>query len=203
MKNENNSTKEFDVYDFDHTLVPFDTGTRFILYCWVRYPWCIISLPVVAVGGILTALRAISFTKFKQSCFFFVRMIPLERAVKGFWNRFAPRAYPWFKERRRDCIVISASPDFLLNAVKERLGIENLICTRHNAKTGAIIGENCRDEEKVRRLKEEYPNAKIIDVYSDSYTHDRPIFSLATGKTFHIEKGKRVEFDYNKVYGED
>ena len=41
---------------------------------------------------------------------------------------------------------------------------------------------------------------KIVDVYSDSYTHDRPIFSLATGKCYHIEKGKKVEFDFNEKY---
>lgn len=195
--------KEFDLYDFDHTLVPFDSGTRFVIYCFAHYPWCLITLPVVAAGGILTAIGAISFTKFKQSCFSFVPLIPLERAVCGFWNKYAPRAYPWFKDRERDCIVISASPDFLLEEAMKRLGIERLICTRHDAKTGRIIGENCRDEEKVRRLNEDYPDIKVVDVYSDSYTHDRPIFSLATGKTVHIEKGRRVEFNYNEVYGED
>jgi hypothetical protein len=195
--------KEFDIYDFDHTIVPFDSGTRFVIYCFVHYPWCLITLPVVAIGGMLTAIGAISFTKFKQICFSFVPLVPLKKAVKGFWDKYAPKAYSWWKdEKPRDFIVISASPDFMLNDVKARLGIENLICTRHNAKTGAIIGENCRDEEKVRRLNEEFPGAKIVDVYSDSYTHDRPIFSIATGKTVHIEKGKRVEFNYNEVYGE-
>ena len=195
--------KEFDIYDFDHTIVPFDSGTRFVIYCFVHYPWCLITLPVVAIGGILTAIGAISFTKFKQICFSFVPLVPLKKAVKGFWDKYAPKAYSWWNdEKPRDFIVISASPDFMLNDVKARLGIENLICTRHNAKTGAIIGENCRDEEKVRRLNEEFPGAKIVDVYSDSYTHDRPIFSIATGKTVHIEKGKRVEFNYNEIYGE-
>ena len=199
---ENESINELDIYDFDHTLVPFDSGTRFIIYCYVHYPWCLLNLPVIAVGGIMLITKLISFTTFKQSCFSFMRLLPRERAIKGFWDKYAPRAYPWFKERERDCVIVSASPDFLLNEAKERLGFDRLICTRHNAKTGKILGENCRDEEKVRRLKEEYPDAKIIDVYSDSYTHDRPIFSLATGKTVHIEKGKRVEFDYKKVYGE-
>lgn len=198
-----NKKQEFDIYDFDHTLVPFDSGTRFVLYCMVRYPWCIVTLPAIAIGGLLTLTGVISFTKFKQSCFSFVPLIPLKKAVSGFWDRFAPRTYSWwFEEKPRDFIVISASPDFLLDEAARRLGINNLICTRHSAKTGAIIGENCRSDEKIRRLREQFPNAEIIDVYSDSYTHDRPIFSLATGRTVHIEKGKRVEFDYNKVYGE-
>ena len=77
-----------------------------------------------------------------------------------------------------------------------------MICTCHNPKTGAIIGENCRDEEKVKRLYRLYDKDEInvVDVYSDSLRHDRPIFSLATGKCYHIVNGQRKEFDYNDVY---
>ena len=73
-------------------------------------------------------------------------------------------------------------------------------CTKHNPKTGAIIGLNCRDEEKVRRFRELFPDAEVTDVYSDSLRHDRPIFSL--GKhCFHIVRGERREFNYESVYG--
>lgn len=84
------------------------------------------------------------------------------------------------------------------------MGFDYLICTRHSRKTGAIIGENCRGEEKVRRLYEKFgkDNIKVIDVYSDSYRHDRPIFSLANGKCYHIEHGRRVEFSYTEKYGD-
>ena len=195
--------KELDIYDFDHTIVSVDSGTRFVIYCFLRYPWTLITLPIVAVGGLLTAIGVIGFTQFKQRCYTFVRLIPLEKAVRGFWDIFEKRVFPWwYEEKEREFVVISASPDFLLEEAKGRLGIENLISTRHNAKTGRIIGDNCRDEEKVRRLYEEFPDCKIVDVYSDSLKHDRPIFSLATGKTVHIQNGERVEFNYKEVYGE-
>lgn len=193
---------EIDIYDFDETLFPFDSGSRFAFYCLLHYPWTIICLPIIAGGFILLQLRLISFTNFKKTCFMFVPLVPLKKAVKGFWDKHEGEVHKWFLERKRDCVVISASPDFLLEEIAKRLPIENLICTRHNRKTGIIIGENCRDEEKVRRLREAFPNARVIDVYSDSLKHDRPIFSLAQGQCYQVVKGELIPFDFNEKYKE-
>lgn len=196
--------KQVDLYDFDKTLIPFDSGSLFVLYCMAHYPWCIIILPAVAVCGLLMLLGIIDFTAFKKTCFMFLPLIPKEKAVKRFWDKHISQIYPWFKERNREEIVISASPDFLLKEMQKRLGIKNLICTRHNPKTGVIIGKNCRDEEKVRRLFEQFDkdSIQIVDVYSDSIKHDIPIFKLATGQCYHIVNGERIPFeinDYTKV----
>lgn len=193
--------KDIDIYDFDKTIVPFDSGSLFCGYCALHYPWIILLLPIVALGAILMVLRIISFTSFKKLCFIFVPFIPLDKAVKGFWNRHEHQVHKWFYDRKRHAVVISASPDFLLEEIHKRLGFEDLICTRHNRKTGAIIGENCRDEEKVRRLYELYDKDSIhvVDVYSDSLKHDKPIFSLAE-HCYHIVKGERVPFEFKKVY---
>ena len=41
---------------------------------------------------------------------------------------------------------------------------------------------------------------EIMDVYSDSIKHDKPIFSL--GKNcYHIVKGKKVPFEFKNIYG--
>ena len=97
---------------------------------------------------------------------------------------------------------LTASPDFLLEEIQKRLGFEKLICTKHNRATGAIIGENCRDEEKVKRLYLEFGKNEInvIDVYSDSLKHDGPIFSLANGGCYHIVKSEKILFKYDDVY---
>ena len=193
---------EIDIYDFDETLFPFDSGSLFAFYCLLHYPWTIVCLPIIAVGFVIMKLGLISFTNFKKTCFMFVPLIPLDKAVKGFWNRHEREVHKWFLERKRECVVISASPDFLLEEIAKRLPIENLICTRHNRKSGIIIGENCRDEEKVRRFREIYPNARVIDVYSDSIKHDKPIFSLAEGQCYQVVKGELVAFDFKEKYGE-
>ena len=194
--------EEIDIYDFDNTIVPFDSGSLFWGYCIIHYPWIALMLPFQAAAGFLALAGIIDFTKFKKICFSFLPLIPLEQAVNGFWNRHEKQVHKWFYSRKRKAVVISASPDFLLEEIQHRLGFEILICTRHNRKTGAIIGENCRDEEKVRRLYQvlEPSKIKVIDVYSDSLKHDRPIFSLANGSCYHIVKGARRKFSFEKIY---
>lgn len=193
---------ELDIYDFDQTIVPFDSGSLFAFYCLLHYPWTVICLPLIAVCFILMRLGLMSFTNFKKTCFMFVPLIPLDRAVKRFWDRHEKEVHPWFLNRKRECAVISASPDFLLNEIAERLSIKYLICTRHSRKSGVIIGENCRGEEKVRRFREQFPDARVIDVYSDSFKHDRAIFSLAQGQCYHINKSIPEPFDYKDIYAE-
>ena len=195
---------EIDIYDFDKTVIPFDSSSKFIIFCFVHYPWTLITLPVILFSAVPAVLGIISYTSFKKVCFMFVPMIPLEKAVSRFWDKYEPSVYPWFKEgKKRYSVVISASPDFLLNDIAGRLGFDKLICSRHNKKTGALTGKNCRGEEKVRRFYEEYDKGKIkvCDVYSDSIKNDRPIFSLAQGRCFNVKGGVPVEFDYTEIYG--
>lgn len=74
--------KEIDIYDFDKTIVPFDSGSLFWGYCMLRYPWIILLLPLWAVLAILMIVKVINFTTFKKLFFCFVAFIPLESAVK-------------------------------------------------------------------------------------------------------------------------
>lgn len=125
---------EIDIYDFDKTLVPFDSGSLFIGYCVLHYPWIIILIPAILIALLLTVFKIISFTSFKKMCFLFTPMIPLEKAVKKFWDRHEKQLFPWFFERKRTAVVISASPDFLLDEIAKRAGFDYLICTRHSEK---------------------------------------------------------------------
>ncbi len=196
--------KELDIYDFDKTIVPFDSGTLFTLYCMVHYPWCILVLPVIAIASILMLMRMISFTQFKKTCFMYIPFIPKEKAVKRFWDKYEKDVNPWFQDKPRYAVVISASPDFLLEDISKRLGFDMLICTRHN-KNGVIVGENCRGNEKVRRLYELFDKdgIQVVDVYSDSLHHDKPIFSLATNQCYHIVDRQKVPFNYSEKFEED
>ena len=194
--------KEIDIYDFDKTLLPYDSGSKFALFCFLRYPWCIPLAPVIGLVGVPAALGLIKWGAFKKVCFSFMAFIPREKAVKAFWDRHEKDIYPWFKSRLREAVVISASPDFLLKEIQKRVDFEHLICSVHNDRTGAIIGKNCAKDEKVRRFKKEFGegDVKVIDVYSDSLENDRPIFALATNKCFHIVDGERREFLYSEKF---
>ena len=159
---------QVDIYDFDKTLVPFDSGSLFIGYCALHYPWVLVYLPVWFIACLLFALRVLSLQKFKNLCFGFLPLVPVQRAAKGFWEKHLHQVYPWFTQKKRPAVIISASPDFLLEELQRRLGLPYLLCTRHNPKTGRILGQNCRGEEKVRRFHRAFPGVQVVDVYSDS-----------------------------------
>ena len=130
----------------------------------------------------------------------FVPLIPIKKAVKKFWDKYEKNVFDWWLEKdKRNYVVISASPDFLLEDISERLSFDHLISSRHNKK-GIIIGQNCRGEEKVRRFNENFSNVKVVDVFSDSFYHDKPIFSLASGQCYHINEGKVEPFDFKEQY---
>ena len=193
-----------DIYDFDKTIIPFDSGSKFFLWCLLHYPYIIFFGPHALYGIIRYCIIRNNFTKMKKYVFGFIRVIPLEKAVSGFWNKYEKKVFPWFINRNREnkTVIISASPDFLLEEIAKRLEIDCLICTRHNRKTGEVIGENCRCDEKVRRFREIFPDAEVCDVRSDSLAHDKYIFSLGK-RCFHIEKdGTQTEFTYSEMYKE-
>ncbi len=193
-----------DIYDFDKTVLPFDSGSKFAIFCFLHYPYLLFLLPFYIVDALLFALHIIKLDKFKKHIFCFIRFIDLDMAVKNFWDKYEKKIFPWFlkENRERISVVISASPDFLLEEIQKRLGFEYLLCTRHDRKTGTLLYKNCRNEEKVRRFYEKFGEGKVevMCVYSDSLKNDKPIFSLGK-RCFHImPDGKRKEFDFNEIY---
>jgi phosphoserine phosphatase len=113
----------------------------------------------------------------------------LEKAVKEFWDKeFFNINYWYFEKRRRWDIVCSASPRFLLQDIVGRINKDaKLVCTEFDVQTQKIVGENCKGEEKVSRLKQlGYTHFK--DGYSDSKS-DFPMLSLCENK-YRVKKGK-------------
>lgn len=198
---------QIDIYDFDKTVLPFDSGSKFALFCFLHYPYLIFLLPFYLVDVILFALHIINLDKFKKHIFCFVRFINLDKAVVKFWDKYENKIFSWFlpENRERTAVVISASPDFLLEEIQKRLKFEYLLCTRHNRKTGELLYKNCRNEEKVRRLYEKFPekDLDVICVYSDSLKNDKPIFSLGKRCFNILSKGEQSEFVFDKMYSEE
>lgn len=192
---------KLDIYDFDKTMIPFDSGTLFWLYCLLHYPWTIICGPYQLLALILYLFGVYDLKKMKGPFFSFVRMIPLEKAVKKFWDKYESKVFDWAKREHRErfSVVISASPDFLINEIERRIGFDDLICTVHDKK-GSVIGNNCHDREKVRLFRLKYPDAQVVNVYSDSIKNDKFIFSLGE-KCYNTVNGERILFDFEEKYG--
>lgn len=181
------------VYDFDGTIYNGDSTVDFFLYALKCKPSLLLCFPKQLGGFVLYVLKRISKKKFKECFFSFLSEIDVERLTESFWNQKQNKIFDWYlKQQKTDDIIISASPEFLLKPICKRLGIKHLIASEVNPKTGMFVGENCRGQEKVRRLEVEY-NITHIDVfYSDSHS-DLPLAMIAD-KAFMVKKGAVKEW---------
>ncbi|MBO7253495.1 MAG: HAD-IB family phosphatase [Oscillospiraceae bacterium] len=176
------------VYDFDGTIYDGDSTVDFYLYALKQNPTILRYTPKQAWGFILYGLKRISKTELKEYFFSFLSSIDTEKLTEDFWNQSRHKIYRWYLDQQQpDDIIISASPEFLLQPICRRFGIRKLIASKVDPKTGMFDGENCREQEKVRRLEEEYRVTHIDSLYSDSQS-DLPLAQIAD-KAFLVVNG--------------
>ena len=176
-------------YDFDQTIFYPDSSYCFVKYCLKKYPGKVLPVIPGALKELLIYLRRHNGAKsLKQRMFSFLsRIDDIDSVVESFWNEYSGNIEPWYlAQKRPDDIIISASPEFLLEPICAELGV-TLIGTRMDKHTGLIDGENCHDSEKVRRFKEQFPAATVDKFYSDSLS-DTPMAELAR-EAFLVKRG--------------
>lgn len=167
------------VYDFDQTIFRGDSTARFCLFALRRRHRLALALPKVGAAFLGMALGRLSKTQAKQALF--QALLPalpdVDAAVQAFWAENLDRIKPWYLKQKADSdLIISASPEFLLQPVCGRLGIA-LIASPVDKNTGEYRGPNCHGEEKVRRYRASY-DSEDFEFYSDSLS-DTPMALLA------------------------
>jgi phosphatidylglycerophosphatase C len=76
----------------------------------------------------------------------------------------------WHRERGHRLVLVSASLDIYLTHLVERLGFDDLLCTRLSRRDGVfdgrLLGNNCRGAEKVARLEELIGGCERYQIYA-------------------------------------
>lgn len=179
------------IYDFDKTIYSKETSMAFMFFFLKRHrsliPKFILNLTIILFNiKDLKKVKNIFFSIFKG--------MDIENDINLFWEKEMKNIYPYFfeeiKENRKDAdllILISASPNFLLEPIYKKLGFDILISTKYSNFT--LIGKNCKKDEKLKRLNE-LGNFDVLCFYSDSLS-DLPLFNIAK-KKISINKGNKV-----------
>jgi putative flippase GtrA len=147
--------------------------------------------------GLLTRQR------FKERAFSFLHNVnDIDSVVEQFWDRHEKNIATWYRKNHSGSdIIISASAEFLLAPAAKRLGVSTLIGTKMNKESGRIKGENCRGDEKVKRLHDAGITAKIEAAYSDSLV-DLPLLQLAE-RAYIVKNNATIRLDeYTPSRGE-
>ncbi|MBQ3124273.1 MAG: haloacid dehalogenase-like hydrolase [Clostridia bacterium] len=168
------------IYDFDKTIYDGDSTAAFIAYCAKRYKKTFLTLLPTAWAFLLYGAGIYTKTQFKEKMYRFLRYIPdIDTALADFWDTHECNILDYYKKQiQPDDIIISASPEFLLEPMCKRLGIKHLIASKVDKHTGKYDGENCWGAEKVTRLYDKYQIDACDSFYSDSFS-DTPLAEIA------------------------
>lgn len=157
------------VYDFDGTIYAGDSTVDFWKYCVRKYPEILLALPAAVLYGAAFRLGLCPREVFKEKFYTFLRFVPnVHWEVEQFWDEEIKKVAPWYLEQHYAAdVIISASPEFLIQPVCRRLNVA-CIASKVNPKTGRLEGPNCRGREKVLRFYQQYPDGTVDKFYSDS-----------------------------------
>lgn len=183
-----------DLYDFDKTIFDGESGTAFWLFCLKRHPKIIKYLPRQLKGLFgHYVFHKITKERSKELFYSYLPCINAKKESELFWEKNSVKIFDWFPLQKDIPIVVcSASPLFQIKPICDRLGVDTVIATKMDPETGKIIGNNCKGEEKVRRIKEELPEYDFRNAFSDNIASDAPMLSLASGKKYQIKHGSTI-----------
>ena len=162
------------IFDFDGTLIKRDSMVLFFLR-YFNFSWKnILNLFQLALVTIKFFLKIYSQKKYKEKFLNLVinssKIKDPEKIADDFSEyllrlvfKDAKKEISKLKENGFELVLLSASPDFYLEKIKDSLGFSKLICTKTNMKNGKIIisGEDCYGKNKIKMLLDEYRRENV------------------------------------------
>lgn len=187
------------VYDFDGTIYDGDATVGFVFYTLAHHPGAMLKALPKQIPAVVSYLAGKSSkTELKSGFFVFQRYLKdIDKDVKDYWDKNQHKIKAWYlAQQRDDDVIISASAEFLLQDICNRLGIRYLIATRMDKHTGEIAGKNCKGAEKPGRFYERFPQGEIDGFYSD-HDSDRYMARLAK-KSYLVRKNTLSDWQFSK-----
>lgn len=176
-------------YDFDGTIYRGDSTIDFYLFCLKKKKSLIKFLFSQVLGVIRYKFGRYTKEELKESFFVFLKGIEeIDLYVNEFWDKNECKIEKWYLlQKENQDVIISASPEFLLQNLCKRLEINYLIASKVDKATGKFESKNCFGEEKPKRFFERFPQGIIDKFYSDSFS-DQPMADIAK-ESFIVKRG--------------
>lgn len=186
------------IFDVDFTLTKRETLVEFYFFMMKKNPKLIRYLPKSIFSSVFYVLKIHDASKLKKTFIRFIDGIEeneMKKIVKEFYEKRLSKilykdAIDTIKKMKAQgykIYLISASAEFYLSELYNIGEVDKVIGTRFTLENGLhrneIFGENCKGEEKVKRLKEVLKNENIQVDFENSYMFsdslsDLPLFNL-------------------------
>ncbi|MCM1364626.1 MAG: haloacid dehalogenase-like hydrolase [Faecalibacterium sp.] len=182
-------------YDFDETIYDGESSLEFIFSYLKTDPKIITFLPTVIKIMYLYKKEKITFDDFTNKYahtlkkYFAENDVDVSGLVTKFWDKHEKKIKPFYKDiQRDDDVIITASPEFMMREICNRIGVKHLLATDLDLKEG-VVRKACFREGKIACFKEAFPEGEIDDFYTDSM-NDQFLFPLA--KRVFLVKGDKI-----------
>jgi putative flippase GtrA len=152
-------------------------------------------------GLLLYLLGLVDKKQLKERFFVFLQGVEqINERVQAFWQEHKKKICSWYlAQRKPDDVIISASPEFLLQPICDSLGIVHLISSRVSRYSGAFFGENCYGAQKLERVRIYFGDIQFEAFYSDSLS-DQPMTALAKS-SFIVENDNLIPWAEYRMSG--
>ncbi|AQS07169.1 HAD-IB family hydrolase [Clostridium beijerinckii] len=206
--------KKLAIFDIDYTITKKETLMELFKYVIKKDKKNLRFLPRAIYCGIMYAIGIYDERKVKETFLRFIDGIKeeeLAELVKEFYDERlknilyddALKMMKKLKNEGYDIYLISASPEFYVNEFYNIKEVNKVIGTKFGFENGTfvrkMVGNNCKGEEKVRRLKEVLKDEKIEVDFKESYMFsdslsDKPLLDLV-GKPYLINYKKNHDIE--------
>lgn len=182
------------LYDFDNTIYNGESTFDFFIFCMKKRPELIKYLHKLVINLAKYKICIISKEKLEKIiCRNFLGVLKIcpdfEQLAQEFWEKNIVRIKPFYKNMQKDDdVIISASFDFLINPVCEKLGIKNVICSKLDINSGRVI-QLCFRENKPELFYDLFPGEIPENFYTDS-RNDLPLMKICKNNWF--VKGEKI-----------
>lgn len=181
------------VYDFDKTIFYPDSMLQFCSFCLRRHPKLMFNyLPKLLRSLIKNMMGKEKEVVLHAKLNSIIKYLDNpDEDIKKYWDKYEKNISQWYLDQKKpDDLIISASPEYLLKPLTDKLRIK-LIATIVDRETGTMIGNVRLAREKAKYIIEQ--DMPMIDnFYSDSLS-DTPLALLAEQAFIVKDKAQRVE----------
>ena len=183
------------VYDFDKTIYPTDCAIDFCLWCIKRHPklWFTYFPGLVKVMVQRKLGKVPEYLKHRKFLSYLTMIDDFEEQIEKYWNKNEKRISSWYLEQKKeDDLIISASPDCLIEPIANRLGVK-FMATEYDREFGVFTNNLMYAKEKARYIFDHgFP---VIDnFYSDSLS-DTPL-ALCAEKAYLVKDKASTVVDW-------
>lgn len=202
------------IFDIDYTITRKETLMEFFKYLVSKDIKNIKFLPRALYSGLMYGVKVYDERRVKECFLKFIENIDeaeLATLTKSFYDERISKilykdAVEMIKKLKKEgymVILISASPEFYVKEFYAIREVDLIIGTKFTFKDGKFIrkmhGNNCKGEEKVRRLNEVLKEKNIKVDFKNSYMFsdslsDKPLLDLV-GNPYLINYKKKHEIE--------